>query len=349
VEIVQIVLAAPNTANNNIKFKKMKKIILLLIVILFNNENFAQMCSNPVSIDNLYSNVEVFWCGDQDDVGLPVGEGLMKHIYEDGNIALLSGKFEKGTLNGEGKLVFNENQISEGIFKENRIISGKIILNSDNQQDFYKGNFIENKLHGDNAVHTITNNQGSVVMEGKFIRGSLITGTETEKYNDGLEIIKKYENGDLIGLPVRNDKNYYNVDDIEGDLIYSEIKLKKEGNPNEGISYLIGLEIDGVQGEWVFDTGAMNFSIGMRMFDRLKNSGVKYRDLNQTIKTFGIGGESQGKLVLIDKIKIGNYYLNNVVAEVSLDNNHSLLGIEFLSKFSNVEWSMDKQILKLYK
>ena len=93
----------------------------------------------------------------------------------------------------------------------------------------------------------------------------------------------------------------------------------------------------------------MNFSIGMRMFDRLKNSGVKYRDLNQTIKTFGIGGESQGKLVLIDKIKIGNYYLNNVVAEVSLDNNHSLLGIEFLSKFSNVEWSMDKQILKLYK
>ena len=87
----------------------------------------------------------------------------------------------------------------------------------------------------------------------------------------------------------------------------------------------------------------------MRMFERLKNSGVKYRDLNQTIKTFGVGGESQGKLVLIDKIKIGDYYLNNVITEVSLDNNYSLLGVEFLSKFSNVQWDMSLGSLVLYK
>ena len=328
----------------------MKKIILVIFIILFNNENFAQLCSNPIQIDNLYINVDVFWCGDLDDDGLPMGEGLMKHVYENGNIVLFTGKFEKGTLNGEGRIVFNENQdIRDGIFKKNNIISGKIILNSDNQQEIYEGNFIENKLHGDNAVHTITNNEGSLVKQGKFLRGSLITGTETEKYYNGLEIIKKYENGDLIGFPLRNDKNYYNLDDIEGDSEYSEIKLKKEGNLNEGISYLIELEIDGVSGDWIFDTGAVNFSIGMRMFERLKNSGVKYRDLNQTIKTFGVGGESQGKLVLIDKIKIGDYYLNNVIAEVSLDNNYSLLGIEFLSKFSNVQWDMTLGTLILYK
>ena len=328
----------------------MKKIILVIFIILFNNENFAQLCSNPIQIDNLYINVDVFWCGDQDDDGLPMGEGLMKHVYENGNIVLFTGKFEKGTLNGEGRIVFNENQdIRDGIFKKNNIISGKIILNSDNQQEIYEGNFIENKLHGDNAVHTITNNEGSLVKQGKFLRGSLITGTETEKYYNGLEIIKKYENGDLIGFPLRNDKNYYNLDDIEGDSEYSEIKLKKEGNLNEGISYLIELEIDGVSGDWIFDTGAVNFSIGMRMFERLKNSGVKYRDLNQTIKTFGVGGESQGKLVLIDKIKIGDYYLNNVIAEVSLDNNYSLLGVEFLSKFSNVQWDMTLGTLILYK
>ena len=328
----------------------MKKIILVIFIILFNNENFAQLCSNPIQIDNLYINVDVFWCGDQDDDGLPMGEGLMKHVYENGNIVLFTGKFEKGTLNGEGRIVFNENQdIRDGIFKKNNIISGKIILNSDNQQEIYEGNFIENKLHGDNAVHTITNNEVSLVKQGKFLRGSLITGTETEKYYNGLEIIKKYENGDLIGFPLRNDKNYYNLDDIEGDSEYSEIKLKKEGNLNEGISYLIELEIDGVSGDWIFDTGAVNFSIGMRMFERLKNSGVKYRDLNQTIKTFGVGGESQGKLVLIDKIKIGDYYLNNVITEVSLDNNYSLLGVEFLSKFSNVQWDMSLGSLVLYK
>ena len=327
----------------------MKKIILLLFITLLYNENYAQMCSNPLPI-NLYTNAQVLWCGSLDDDGLPKGEGLMKQITENGDIVLLTGKFEKGTLNGKGKYIYNDGEvIKEGAFKDNSIISGKVIKNYNNQQDVSQGNFIEGALHGDNGIRTIVLNQGSIIMKGKFLRGSLITGTETEKYNNGLEIIKKYENGDLKGLPVRNDKNYYNTNDIEGNLKFSEIKLKKEGNPNEGVSYLIGLEIDGVKGEWIFDTGAENFSIGMRMFERLKNSGVKYRDLNQTIKTFGVGGESQGKLVLIDKIKIGDYYLNNVIAEVSLDNNYSLLGIEFLSKFSNVEWNMKQQALKLYK
>ena len=54
-------------------------------------------------------------------------------------------------------------------------------------------------------------------------------------------------------------------------------------------------------------------------------------------------------MLLIDKIKIGDYYLNNVIAEVSLDNNYSLLGIEFLSKFSNVQWDMNDKKLLLYK
>ena len=328
----------------------MKNIILPLLITLLYNENFAQMCSNPVQI-NIYSNAQVFWCGGLDDDGLPKGEGSMKQISELGDIYFYTGKFEKGKLSGKGTLIINDDKIIyEGVFKENRIISGKKIINNNDQQDIYQGNFIEDRLHGDNGMHTIINYvQGSSIIKGKFLRGSLITGIETQKYNDGLEIIKKYENGDLIGLPIRNDKNYYNINDIEGNLKFSEIKLKKEGNPNEGVSYLIGLEIDGVQGEWIFDTGAENFSIGMRMFERLKNSGIKYRDLNQTIKTFGVGGESQGKLVLIDKIKIGDYYLNNVVTKVSLDNNYSLLGIEFLSKFSNVEWDMKQQALKLYK
>ena len=211
------------------------------------------------------------------------------------------------------------------------------------------GEFVEGLLHGQNGIMIINEKNGTLKSEGEFRRGSLMTGTETESYISGLEIIKKYENGLMVGLPVRNDKNYYNINDIQGDSEYSEIKLKKEGNLNEGISYIIELEIDGVSGDWIFDTGAVNFSIGMRMFERLKNSGVKYRDLNQTIKTFGVGGESQGKLVLIDKIKIGDYYLNNVITEVSLDNNNSLLGVEFLSKFSNVQWDMSLGSLVLYK
>ena len=93
----------------------------------------------------------------------------------------------------------------------------------------------------------INEKNGTLKSEGEFRRGSLMTGTETESYISGLEIIKKYENGLMVGLPVRNDKNYYNINDIQGDSEYSEIKLKKEGNLNEGISYIIELEIDGVK------------------------------------------------------------------------------------------------------
>ena len=288
------------------------------------------------------------WCGDLDDDGEQTGLGKQELYFEDGTLYVESGEFFQGRLNGNGEKVL-PNGKQTGVFSNGVLIRGSIKIDFNDSYQISTGEFVEGLLHGQNGVMIINEKNGTLKSEGEFRRGSLMTGTETESYVSGLEIIKQYENGVMLGLPVRNDKNYYDVNDIQGDSDYSEIKLKKEGNLNEGISYIIKLEIDGISGDWIFDTGAVNFSIGMRMFDRLKNSGVKYRDLNQTIKTFGVGGESQGKLVLIDKIKIGDYNLNNVIAEVSLDNNYSLLGIEFLSKFSNVEWNMKEQVLKLYK
>ena len=288
------------------------------------------------------------WCGDLDDNGKQTGLGKQELYFEDGTLYIESGEFYQGRLNGEGEKVSpNGKQI--GVFSNGVLIRGSIRIDFNDSFQISTGEFVEGLLHGQNGVMIINEKNGTLKSEGEFRRGSLMTGTEIESYISGLEIIRKYENGLMVGLPVRNDKNYYNINDIQGDSEYSEIKLKKEGNLNEGISYIIELEIDGVSGDWIFDTGAVNFSIGMRMFERLKNSGVKYRDLNQTIKTFGVGGESQGKLVLIDKIKIGDYYLNNVITEVSLDNNYSLLGVEFLSKFSNVQWDMSLGSLVLYK
>ena len=323
----------------------MKYFLFFIFLFFFNNPLFSQ-CDNPKRIN--YSNAYAMWCGDLDDNGKQTGLGKQELYFEDGTLYIESGEFYQGRLNGEGEKVLpNGKQI--GVFSNGVLIRGSIRIDFNDSFKISTGEFVEGLLHGQNGIMIINEKNGTLKSEGEFRRGSLMTGTETESYVSGLEIIKQYENGVMLGLPVRNDKNYYDVNDIQGDSDYSEIKLKKEGNLNEGISYIIKLEIDGISGDWIFDTGAVNFSIGMRMFDRLKNSGVKYRDLNQTIKTFGVGGESQGKLVLIDKIKIGDYYLNNVIAEVSLDNNYSLLGIEFLSKFSNVEWNMKQQALKLYK
>ena len=322
------------------------KYFLVFIFILFYVNPLISQCDNPKRIN--YSNAYAMWCGDLDDDGEQTGLGKQELYFEDGTLYVESGEFFQGRLNGNGEKVL-PNGKQTGVFSNGVLIRGSIKIDFNDSYQISTGEFVEGLLHGQNGVMIINEKNGTLKSEGEFRRGSLMTGTETESYVSGLEIIKQYENGVMLGLPVRNDKNYYDVNDIQGDSDYSEIKLKKEGNLNEGISYIIKLEIDGISGDWIFDTGAVNFSIGMRMFDRLKNSGVKYRDLNQTIKTFGVGGESQGKLVLIDKIKIGDYYLNNVIAEVSLDNNYSLLGIEFLSKFSNVEWNMKQQALKLYK
>ena len=322
------------------------KYFLAFIFILFNVNPLISQCDNPKRIN--YSNAYAMWCGDLDDDGEQTGLGKQELYFEDGTLYIESGEFFQGRLNGNGEKIL-PNGKQTGVFSNGVLIRGSIKIDFNDSYQISTGEFVEGLLHGQNGVMIINEKNGTLKSEGEFRRGSLMTGTETESYVSGLEIIKQYENGVMLGLPVRNDKNYYDVNDIQGDSDYSEIKLKQEGNLNEGISYIIKLEIDGISGDWIFDTGAVNFSIGMRMFDRLKNSGVKYRDLNQTIKTFGVGGESQGKLVLIDKIKIGDYYLNNVIAEVSLDNNYSLLGIEFLSKFSNVEWNMKEQVLKLYK
>ena len=322
------------------------KYFLFFIFLFFSANPLFSQCDNPTRIN--YSNAYAMWCGDLDDNGKQTGLGKQELFFEDGTLYIESGEFFQGRLNGNGEKVL-PNGKQTGIFSNGILIKGSIRIDFNDSYKISTGDFVEGLLHGQNGIMIFNEKNGTLKSEGEFRRGSLMTGTETESYVSGLEIIKKYENGVMVGLPIRNDKNYYDINDIQGDSEYSKIKLKKEGNPNEGISYIIELEIDGISGDWIFDTGAVNFSIGMRMFDRLKNSGVKYRDLNQTIKTFGVGGESQGKLVLIDKIKIGKYFLSNVIAEVSLDNNYSLLGIEFLSKFSNVEWDMKQQVLKLYK
>ena len=98
----------------------------------------------------------------------------------------------------------------------------------------------------------------------------------------------------------------------------------------------------------LLDSGAMEFTIGNIMFERLKANGINYKDLNRTVKSFGIGGEAYGDLVVLEEVKIGDYIVKNVVATV-LDTPTSLLGTGFLLKFSNVIWNMKDKKLTVYK
>jgi len=317
----------------------MKKIFVLFFLIIY---PIHSQCNDKIKIpysDGSYGE----YVGCQDDFGNPSGKGVLRtDKYKK------EGVWESGKLNGQGKFtVFKDNSTYEGEWENDKFIKGTYFLKNENVQVKYEGEFEARKFQG-NGVLEIISSDSSTKKEGEFINDDLFEGQSIVVLNNGLIINSTINRGKVVEEK-RNDINYYNPSDIMGDEPFSIISLKKEGSENEGVSYLIEMEINGVKGEWIFDTGAELISIGKRMFKRLVNQGVTYRDLERTIKTLGVGGESLGRLIILDNIKIGNYTVSNVIVKVANDNNYSLMGISFLNKFSNIDWSMKNRQLKLYK
>ena len=273
----------------------------------------------------------------------PSGKGvLITNDYEQ------DGVWESGRLNGKGKITFfQDNSIYDGIFENGILINGNYLKETQNTKIEYKGDFDGTKFQGFGFLE-ITQPQMRTTKNGEFFNNDLFEGKKVVTMDNGLIITSEILRGKTVEEK-RNDTNYYNLDDVTGGEEFSVILLKKEGSEKEGGSYTVEMEIDGVKGEWVFDTGAELITIGKTMFARLIEEGVEYTDLKRTIKTFGVGGESLGRMIILNKIKIGDYILNNIKVKVSNDNNYSLLGTAFLNKFKNIEWNMKKNQLKLYK
>ena len=279
-----------------------------------------------------------------DDNGNPGGgRGVEKNVRY-----IMEGIWDSGKLNDEnGKTTFiAENSIYIGLYESGKLIKGTYFKEDDNKKIEYKGDFDYFFFQGVGVLE-ITETSRKIIKEGTFFKDKLFEGEEVVTYSDGLIITYKTVSGKLVEEK-RNDTNYYNPDDVIGDEEFCIVPLKKI-KENGGVSFGVPMEINGINGEWVFDTGAQISTIGKRMFSRFEKEGITYKDLNNTIKIIGVAGESVGKTIILDKIKIGGYTLNNFKVNVSNDINYSLLGIDFLNKFKNVEWNMKKNELKLIK
>ena len=306
--------------------------------------------------DNVQHGEGIRFMGDQGKVWgtFEDGEFVKGNSYyeSDGRIEKYEGGFKGNQFNyhGQGKLINIEEgyqNVTEGEFKNNELYSGiQIEEYSDGRKNTIKFEKGKTTYREEKTI------EGSTIKKGEFFAKDLVTGDVIEKHNDGLEIKRKLEDN-IIVEEIRNDRNYYNIDDIDGDVEYTEIALKKKGNANEGISYLIPMKVSGtsttIDGEWIFDTGAESFSIGKRMYERMKEEGMQFKDLNMEVQSIGVGGISNGELIVINEITIGDYKVKNVIAKVNLDNNFSLLGMWFLIKFKEVDWSMKNNTLKLYR
>lgn len=327
----------------------MKYSTFLFVFFSFSSLLSRAQCDQPILKTISFTNgteVETSYCGTVNDRGQRDGQGRLEYINY--NISYEEGIWKNDQLNGEGKTVYTNGQEYEGVYENGQLIKGVFTSNINGDLWTYNGEFNGNYFQGVGIERREDNNQ-VITKEGDFFSDNLYEGTKTVlSKNSGVEVISKYIKG-ISTVVNRNDINSFKAKDVIGIGEFTEVSLLQRGTVFDArLAYDVELEINGVKGEWLLDSGAMGFTIGNIMFERLISSGVSYKDLNKTVKSFGIGGEAYGDLVVLEEVKIGDYVVKNVVATV-LDTPTSLLGTGFLLKFSNVVWNMKEKTLLLYK
>tara|TARA_B100001175_G_scaffold82394_1_gene69000 strand:- start:237 stop:1298 length:1062 start_codon:yes stop_codon:yes gene_type:complete len=281
--------------------------------------------------------------------------GLGKYTSSDG--AYYEGDWVNDKQDGFGKVVYTNGDLYEGYFKNGmRNGEGKLISDRNNMMLEYTYEF-------DDAVKIIRTNYDEkgdidsvIESEGSFFsNGEIRTGTQIERSQNGNKIIKReFENGDeVVGSEKSNIKNYYNEDEIEGDL--DSIIIELESEPDDDTKFVnikFKTKTPTPNYRFVFDTGAEVFSIGYKVFNELKENGLEYEDMNIIEPTEGVSGiPMDNKVVIIKELTIGQYKVKNVIAFVeTLETaTSSLLGIGFMKKFKNVYWSLNIDQLILFK
>ena len=249
------------------------------------------------------------------------------------------GSWIDGFLNGYGNFNSIDSNQYSGNFKQNLFNGyGTFIWNDG---DRYEGEWLDNKKYGQGVFYSKLN-----IKNGEWKDDRLFDGVSTiyssKEGEEGLEIKFIYKKGNVVDT-LQNNKNYFNKDDVIGDNISDTISLI-----NRKTKYDIILKINNVPVTWRFDTGAETTSISIDQWEKIKSK-INYEDLNIIRKTEGVGGFSSGRLVKIkDEILIGDYLVKNFIISIA-NNKHSLLGIDFLKKFSNVEWNMKEASLIIYR
>ena len=280
-------------------------------------------------------------------------DGKGKYITTDGNI--YEGYYKDNMRNGDGVYSYkigSRKAVERGVFKNDMFFTGTKTSN------LVDGTTIESEfMNGERISLSQISTDIQIESSGSyFSNGILKSGIQKILLNDGEVIISKFDNGDeIIGSQISNVKNYPVPSDIEGDLSSTIINLEYEENDNTKYVNLNFLKVNQNQTEnfrFIFDTGAEMFSIGYNLFNKLKEEGLDYDDLGIVKESIGIRGEPvQNKVIRIKELSIGQFKVKNVITYVkTLETaNSSLLGIGFLKKFSEVQWSLISNQLILYK
>ena len=188
--------------------------------------------------------------------------------------------------------------------------------------------------------------------DGEWKDGSYMNGTEVQNHTGGNRCYITLENGRKIKISCDNE-NKYNSDDISGPM---SMRINLINNEDKSDAFFINLVINNQKIRFLFDTGATDFVVSLSQWNKMKKAGLKYEYLNITSEAEVVGGSITTKYYKIfDPLQIGDFKIKNIIIavcqscepdEIEADN---LIGIGFFKKFSDVEWSMNKNTLTLYK
>ena len=257
----------------------------------------------------------------------------------------------EGVPHGEGRLDLNfddQIQTQDGNFKDGEFFSGELLV------DF---------LDVEKRISNYLNYPQELISDELYIWKNL--DKKLTIYQNGYKSkeVKTYGPGDRSGLVettyyekgknpiiIRNTDNNRNPDDIIGDKEYTDVTLIEKNN-----QYRINIVFPTKNGEEIqvpiqFDSGATSFFIGHNLYKELKKS-ADITDLNVKGISGGVGSEFDTRYIMIKKIKLADYQINNVVAVVPLreDINDMLIGVGFLKKFKEVLWSLNSNLMRFYK
>ena len=271
-------------------------------------------------------------------------------LEDDNSIYVGCLNFE-GIPHGKGKLLItfdDQTQTQEGIFENGEFLSGEFIV------DF---------LDGEKKIINYVNFPQELISDELYIWKNL--DQKLTIYKDGYKSkeVKTYGPGDRSGLvettffeegknpvTIRNTDNLRNPEDIIGDNEFTDVLLIEKNN-----QYRMNIVFPTKNGEDLevpiqFDSGATSFFIGHNLYKELHKS-ADIIDLNVKGISGGVGSEFDTKYIMIKKIKLSDYQINNVVAIVPLreDINDMLIGVGFLKKFKEVLWSLNSNLMRFYK
>jgi len=140
--------------------------------------------------------------------------------------------------------------------------------------------------------------------------------------------------------------NEYIPRDISGDNYVSNINLVDYF----GNGYKIKLSIDGVTKYFLFDTGSSDLIINSDLERELLLNGSLTKEdyLGTEFYEMANNETVEARVVRLDNIKIGDYYVNNVVVAI-IDNGSLLCGLGLLNKFQKWNFEESSNVLSLYK